>query len=118
MSKSDLESKFEWQLFSLGYKPWSEDNPDGYRREYLFHPQRKFRFDFAFVREKVAVEVEGGLNSPRSAHRSFYGTRRDIFKGNQAIMLGWTVLRLSDVEIKNGSGSRMLEDLLAKREGK
>ena len=29
-------------------------------REYIFHPKRKWRFDFYFPERKLAVEIEGG----------------------------------------------------------
>ena len=33
----------------------------GYDREYQFHPTRKWRFDFAHLDRKIAVECEGGI---------------------------------------------------------
>ena len=32
-----------------------------WEREWRFHPKRRWRFDFAWPAEKVAVEVEGGI---------------------------------------------------------
>lgn len=32
-------------------------------REYVFHPKRKWRFDFAWPHIKLAVEVEGGVHA-------------------------------------------------------
>lgn len=57
-------------------------------REFVFHEERKWRFDFAFPSVKLAVEVDG-----RGRHQRVDGVRRDCEKGNEAVLLGWRVLR-------------------------
>ena len=64
----------------------------GYVREHKFHHKRRFKFDVAFVEEKVAVECEGGIFT-RQAHGSITGILRDIEKYNLATINGWKVLR-------------------------
>jgi len=49
---SALENLFAMQLDSAGLT--------GYVREYQAIPGRKFRFDFAFLRERLLVEINGG----------------------------------------------------------
>jgi very-short-patch-repair endonuclease len=55
-------------------------------REYRFHPERRWRFDFAFPSVKLAVEVDG-----RGHFRGKMST--DYDKQNEATRLGWRVLR-------------------------
>ena len=67
-------------------------------REHAFaaacEPPRKWRFDFACVTRKVALEVEGGLfMRSGGGHRSVAGALRDIEKYNAATALGWRVIR-------------------------
>lgn len=57
-------------------------------REYRFHPVRRWRFDFAWPSQRVAVEIDG-----RGRHQSVAGVRRDCEKINTAILSGWRVLR-------------------------
>jgi very-short-patch-repair endonuclease len=57
-------------------------------REYRFHPTRKWRFDFAWPAYKVAVEIDG-----RGRHQTVDGVRKDCEKHNEAVILGWAVLR-------------------------
>jgi very-short-patch-repair endonuclease len=57
-------------------------------REYRFHPTRRWRFDFAFPSVKLAVEIDG-----RGKHQTVAGVRADCEKANEAIRMGWRVLR-------------------------
>lgn len=61
-------------------------------REYQFHDSRKWRFDYAFVAEKVALEVEGGVHTA-GRHIRPKGFLNDMEKYNTAATLGWLVLR-------------------------
>lgn len=56
-------------------------------REFRFHPTRKWRFDFAFPSHRLAIEIDGHY------HRTFGGQRIDSEKLNEAVRLGWRVLR-------------------------
>jgi len=70
-------------------------------REYHFHPERKFRFDFAFVTEKIAVEIEGGIWSG-GAHTRGKHFESDARKYAEAILLGWRVFRVSTEMVTRG----------------
>jgi len=56
-------------------------------REHKFHPTRAWRFDFAWPSQRLAVEVDG------RRHRTCAGQRSDCEKLNEAVRLGWRVLR-------------------------
>lgn len=60
--------------------------------EYRFHPDRKWRFDFAFPDLKIAIECEGAVYS-RGRHTRGSGYIADTEKYNEAAILGWIVLR-------------------------
>lgn len=72
--------------------------------EYQFHPTRRWRFDFAWRDEKVALEVEGGVfgyinpqtmrRHGRGAHGSVAGILNDMEKYNEAALHGWRLLRV------------------------
>ena len=50
---SDLQRTLEFQLKAAGIEGWV--------REHRFHPARRWRFDLFFEKERVAVEVDGGI---------------------------------------------------------
>ena len=62
------------------------------RREYQFIPNRRFRFDFAWPEEKVALECEGGIWI-KGRHTRGTGFQNDCHKYNLAVLFGWRVLR-------------------------
>ena len=62
--------------------------------EHRFHPQRKWRFDYAITEVKVAVEVEGGVFSG-GRHTTGTGFTADLEKYNTAESMGWHILRIT-----------------------
>ena len=71
-----------------------------YEKELKFHPERKWRFDFAIPEMKVAIEYEG-LMSEKSRHTTISGFTNDSEKYNAAQALGWKVLRYTALNYKN-----------------
>lgn len=63
------------------------DNGLKFSAQYCFHPKRKWRFDFACERAKIAVEVEG------RDHLRLRQSKLDRDKFNAALLMGWRVLR-------------------------
>jgi len=86
--KSDLEAAFAyyWKLLPA-------DLPEPIR-EHRFHAVRKFRFDFSWIPQKVAVELEGGTFSG-GRHVRGTGFETDCIKSNLATADGWQVFRFT-----------------------
>ena len=82
-------------------------------RECRFHPQRRWRFDFAWPLYKVAVEVDGEIHC-RGRHVRGAGFERDAEKGNAAVMAGWRVLHFTPKHIRSGQAVREIESLMRK----
>ena len=80
-------------------------------REYRFHPERRWRFDFAWPDLRVAAEVEGGIYSG-GRHTRGKGFERDAEKYNQATVIGWDVLRFSAGMIRSGKAVETIRTLL------
>jgi very-short-patch-repair endonuclease len=71
-------------------------------REHQFHPDRKWRFDFAWPKVKLAVELEGfGTGGDTGRHQSFVGFRGDCEKYTAATLRGWRVLRFLSADKKH-----------------
>lgn len=68
--------------------------------EFRFHPERKWRFDFAYVEQKIAVELEGAIWIG-GRHCRGAGMLKDMEKYNTAVKMGWRVLRYSTNNIND-----------------
>jgi hypothetical protein len=76
-------------------------------REYVFHPTRKWRFDFAWPALLVAVEIEGlvvrklgGQLVLGGRHATIGGFQEDCIKYAEAACLGWHVLRFNQALVR------------------
>ena len=100
---SDLEALLEQHIRLTGLPAPA--------REYRLHPRRRWRFDFAWPRYKVAVEVDGGIYS-RGRHVRGSGFERDAEKRNAAVMAGWRVLHFTPRLVKSGAAVQAIESLM------
>ena len=81
-------------------------------RELRFHDTRRWRFDFAWPDQMLAVEVEGGVWS-RGRHVRGQGFTRDCEKLNAAALLGWRVLRIPGEWVEDGTALALVEEALS-----
>lgn len=89
--------------------------------EHRFHATRKWRFDFAWPKRRVAVEIDGeGFRSRVTGewipgrHIRTAGFRRDLEKMNAAAELGWKVYRYTPAMVREGIAAHQLERVLKK----
>lgn len=90
----DMPSSLE-KKFSLYWKSLSGQKLE---REFRFHQTRRWRFDFAHIATKTAIEIEGGIWGG-GRHSRGKGFAADCIKYNEAILCGWTVFRLTGPQI-------------------
>lgn len=71
-----------------------------YVKEHQFVEHRKFKFDYAILEKKIALEYEGLVfnsnketSSGKSGHTTVGGYTQNCIKYNLATCLGWRVLR-------------------------
>lgn len=78
---------------------WRRSGLIGAVAEHQFHPDRKWRFDFAFIKQKVAIEVQGGIFMRRGGHNTGMALRREHEKRNAAAVLCWRILYCEPREV-------------------
>jgi very-short-patch-repair endonuclease len=97
MSKSSLEMLFRLQLTGFAVSP-----PE---QEFRFHPDRKWRIDFAWPGLKLAVEIEGGIWTG-GRHTRGAGVLGDMEKYNALAVAGWRLLRFDSAAVRSGRAVR------------
>jgi very-short-patch-repair endonuclease len=112
-SKEDL---FDFQLRSHGMPK--------FERQVMFAKSigRRWMFDFANDKYRVAVEVEGlvvmrvnGELIVKGRHASITGFKDDAIKYASAAILGWSVVRFEQSQVKDGTAIELTQRLLASR---
>lgn len=95
-----------WSLFSI---------PEPIE-EYRFCPDRRWRFDYAWEKYKIALEVEGGiwLRGAAFAHNRPIHFMKDVEKYNRAAFEGWTVFRFTPQQFKSGEAGELLGEYFKK----
>lgn len=84
MSSSHLERRFE--------SYWTSHYPTIAQpmREYMFHPSKNWRFDYAWLNHMVALEIQGGT-FVRGRHSRGAALSGEYEKINQASLMGWRI---------------------------
>ena len=77
-------------------------------KEHRFHPERKWRFDYAHLPTKTAIEINGGVWSG-GRHNRGAGYLRDREKVNTAQMLGWKVFELGTGQVTPANVQAIIE---------
>jgi very-short-patch-repair endonuclease len=72
-------------------------------REFRFHPERRWAFDLAFPSQMLAVELDG------QRHRTAGGHIADCEKLNEAVRLGWRVLRFPSGRVSKKKAAEWAE---------
>ncbi len=125
--ESKLERFFAFSLKACGYNQFiteyrfgaeSAGGPGkGLRKRLNAAGLKDWRFDFADPDNRVAVEIEGGV-FVGGRHITGAGYRADCEKYNAATVLGWSLLRFTDREIKNGHALKILGRLYEAKQQK
>lgn len=82
--------------------------------ELRFEPTRRWRFDWSWPAQKVALEIEGGVWTT-GRHTRPKGFLNDIEKYNHATRLGWRVFRCTPNSIH--LGMELVKELLVSGHG-
>lgn len=75
--------------------------------EHKFHPTRRWRIDCAWPDHKLAVEIEGAVWS-YGRHTRGSGFVKDIEKYNELTLMGWSLLRFTPQQVKNGEAIKTI----------
>lgn len=67
------------------------------RTQYRWHPDRKFRADISYPDVRLLIEIDG------AAHRIKGRFHDDILKSQEAVLQGWTLLRIATSQVRDGS---------------
>ena len=109
------------------------------KQEHRFHPVRMWRFDFAILESKLAIEIDGGgfgrsvichrCKAPvikylanggsytvreGGGHNTGKAMERDNEKLNTAVAMGWKVLRFTPSAIKDHTAIDLVCSILGK----
>jgi very-short-patch-repair endonuclease len=100
---SELEMILAHRLAIAGLLP--------FEIQYPVVPGRRFRYDLAFVHQRVAIEVQGGIWSG-GRHARGSGIAADCEKLSLAASLGWRVLPVTRDMIESGQAVELIRQAL------
>jgi len=97
-----LEAAILFRIVALGLPCPSQ--------EYVFASPRRWRLDFAWVDQLIAIEAEGGT-WVQGRHTRGAGFRSDCDKYNHAVLQGWRIFRITTDMLEDGAATALLEKL-------
>lgn len=105
---SPLEQELAGHLSVMQLRP---------EQQFRFHPERKWRLDFAFPDVRVGVEIDGGIFAAENReeagkHARGAGRCADMEKRNAAVELGWLILNYGPPHVRSGEAAIQIERLV------
>lgn len=79
-------------------REWERQGGPELIEEFMFHPTRKWRADFAHLESRLLIEIEGGAYGGR--HTRGKGFVEDLDKYASAWLHGYTVLRIGAHQVR------------------
>lgn len=76
------------------------------------YPKRLWRFDFAFIEQRLLIDVQGGIWVDHLGHSSGSGISKDCEKYNAATLAGYRLLLVTGNMIKDGTALNIIEQAL------
>jgi len=102
VSKKTAEALLLQEIAEAGF-----DQPE---QQHKFHPTRRWKFDFAWPDRMIAVEVEGGAWI-QGRHTRGQGFLNDCEKYNEAVCLGWSMIRIPTDWVGTGAIANYLDKI-------
>lgn len=93
LARTDRADELAFQLKAAGAAD--------FQREYRFHPERRWRIDIAYVAEKLAIEVDGGIYIG-GRHVRGEGITADCEKASALAIGGWRLIRVTPKQVRTG----------------
>jgi hypothetical protein len=111
-AESKLEAELRGNLEVMSLRPFTP--------QHRFHPERRWRFDFAFPDVLVGVEIDGGIFAAENGetagrHARGAGILSGFEKKNAAAELGWCVLSYGPPQIRSGEAALQIERIVTAR---
>ena len=114
--RTRVAKKLPKKVLTLGPEDYLAEQLDvrgiPYKREFHFHPTRKWRADFLIIGTRLLVEVEGGTWLKDGAHNSGAGFERDIEKYTAAMLRNYVVLRVVPRQINSYEALQWIQQLM------
>jgi len=86
--------------------------------ELTFAPPRRWRFDWAYRQERIAIEYQGGNYTGRGGHNTVKGLRNDYEKFTEAALRDWLLILIDSGSVRDGRAMQWVARALnARREG-
>lgn len=79
--------------------------------ELRFKPERKWRFDWAWLAPMVALEIQGGIWT-KGRHTQGAALLREWEKLNEAAIMGWRILYCEPADVESGAVFEVLKRAL------
>ena len=109
MSKSKLEETLGFQIRCTGL-------PEPVTQYVVPETHRQHIWDFAFLDERLLVDVQGGTWVANSGHTSGTGIERDCEKMVLATLAGYRVMFVTGFQVKDGRAVGWIERAIANKE--